>query len=271
MKSDELKNHLKHFLLKLGGYQRVHIVGCARSGTTMFYYMMMAFENTLLYPKEISVWNWPSLKEAWELVRNKPESEPPNFIVTKRNANWWHREKLERLIYFVQQFGIGIIYMVRDPRDVLTSTHKNKPGEYYVSFDTWKGSIEAGEALKQAVEGKAPFLVVRYEDVIQDIHRVESLLLKTFAFRYKPGVTSLANLEDYVDEAARESSMVRYMHQLRNVDASSLQKWRRDPQKYQYLTTLFGDVQKRSHLEKFMQQYDYPWHSFEKEDFVYEQ
>ncbi len=263
MRLSEFKNHIKHELLKQGGYQRIHIVGCARSGTTLLYYMMMAFENAVLFDKEVSVWNWPSLREAWGFFRKKTLIQPPVEIVTKRNASWWQPQKLERLIYFVQQFGIGIIYMVRDPRDVLTSTHKNKPGIYYVDFDTWKASITAGEQIKQAIRGCAPFLEIRYEDVIQHIQKVEAALVKTFPFRYKPGVTTLANLEAYVEASARESKMVRYMHQLRNVDTRSFQKWEKDPQKRQYLQVLMSDETKRSLLEKFIMMYDYPMNSFE--------
>jgi len=42
------KDSVKHRLLHAANYRRVHIVGCARSGTTMLYFLMMAFQNMIL-------------------------------------------------------------------------------------------------------------------------------------------------------------------------------------------------------------------------------
>ncbi|NOX36452.1 MAG: sulfotransferase [Calditrichaeota bacterium] len=265
MDSSWFKNRLKHKLLEKANFKRIHIVGCARSGTTLLYFALSGFRNTLLYEREVSVWNWPGLKKTFQLVQEKGFQKERFFIITKRNATWYVQEKLERLIQYVNHFRIGLIYLVRDPRDVLTSKHKLHEKPYYVGFETWKQSVSAGEYLQERLKGYSELLVLRYEDLVQHIDQVEERLKNTFGLQLKPGVASLGHLEQYLDEQARNSKMVQYMHRLRNFDPRSINKWKNDPEKRNYLKTIWDDPAKRSELETFMKKYGYSFQPFETE------
>ena len=264
------KNWIKHTLLRKANFRRIHIIGCARSGTTLLNFVLSGFRNTILHQKEVSVWNWPSLRQTFSLVRKYGFGAEPFFLVTKRNATWWIPEKLERLIRYTERFQIGIIYLIRDPRDVLTSKHALDERQYYVSFDTWKHSIEAGELVLDRLKNYPGLLIIRYEDLIEDIHRVEKSLKATFGLQLKPNVASLSRLNDYLDEDSRKSRMIQYMHGLRNFDSGSINKWKKDPKKRHYLKTLWEDPEKRGRLESVLKKYNYSLHSLEKEDTRYE-
>ena len=270
MDSSWFKNRLKHKLMEKANLRRIHIVGCARSGTTLLYFALSGFRNTLLYEKEVSVWNWPGLKKTLQLVKEKGFQKDPVFLITKRNATWYVPEKLERLLQYVNHFRIGLIYLVRDPRDVLTSKHKLHPKQYYVDFQTWQYSIRAGEYLQQQLKGDSGLMVLRYEDLVQRIDQVEERLKSTFGLQLRPDVASLGDLEKYLDNQARSSKMVQYMHQLRNFDPSSINKWKNDPEKCEYLKAIWEDPTKRRELETFMKKYGYPSQSFETEGSYHE-
>ncbi len=264
MDSRWIKDRIKHLLLQKAKFERIHIVGCARSGTTMLYFALSGFQNTILYEREVSVWNWPGLRDTLSLITKKKDDDT-SFIITKRNSTWYNEEKLNRLLNYVEHFNIGIIYLIRNPFDVLTSKHRLKPGQYYVDFDMWLNSINAGEFLKQKLHNSPRFLVVRYEDLILNISEVEKDFKSTFGLRLKPGVSSLSNLEEYIDASIRESKMVQYMHQLRNFDPKSINKWKHDAEKREYLKKFWDDPQKRKHLQRFMEEYGYESNPFEVE------
>ncbi len=260
------KDSVKHRLLHAANYRRVHIVGCARSGTTMLYFLMMAFQNMILINREISVWNWPTLRESFKLALKNVLNGKRHFLVTKRNATWYEPEKLNRLIQYAKSFHIGIIHLVRDPRDVLTSEHKGQPGTYYVNFTKWRDSIEAGETLQDQLRDFPGLLTLRYEDIVTDPDQTGELLMQTYGFQLKPGISSLKHMEEYVDPGLQHSKMVTYMHQLREIGTSSFRKWEKDPKRYQYLKSLWDDPEKRTLLERFLKKYNYPITPFETEE-----
>ena len=271
MDSRWLKNKFRHTLLQKANFKRIHIVGCSRSGTTLLYFALSAFRDTILYNREVSVWNWPTMLNTLELIAKKGFSRKDSFIITKRNANWWKKEKLNQLIKFVENFNIGIIYLVRDPRDVLLSKHPLSEKKYFVDFDLWKNSIDAGEYLQKELANYPKLLVIRYEDLILNISQVEQALKTTFGLKLKEGVRSLSNLQEYVDTEMRDSKMIKYMHKLRNFDPSSINKWKHDAEKRQYLATIWQDKEKRQRLDAFMEKYNYSPFPFEEKEMNYEQ
>ena len=64
------KSFITNILLKISNVKQVHIIGCARSGTTMLYYSMTAFQNTFLNNHESFPWRAPELREAIHLMNN---------------------------------------------------------------------------------------------------------------------------------------------------------------------------------------------------------
>lgn len=65
-----LKNDFEQLLLKAGGIQRIHLIGCSRTETTMLHYALIAFRNTFLFENETFPWNDPDVKICWTLWKD---------------------------------------------------------------------------------------------------------------------------------------------------------------------------------------------------------
>jgi hypothetical protein len=49
------KQAIGRALFALSGYERIHIIGCSRSGTTMLHLAMTCFQNTTISEEETEV------------------------------------------------------------------------------------------------------------------------------------------------------------------------------------------------------------------------
>ncbi|MEM9058437.1 MAG: hypothetical protein AAGD86_13230, partial [Pseudomonadota bacterium] len=140
-------------------------------------------------------------------------------------------DALSATIDTVRRERIGVVHLVRDPRDVLVSRHAGagKPADFYVEPERWASSVAAGDALLSAVAHRAPTVTVRYEDVVVDPAYAERLLVSAFGLKKRAGVQSIDRLADNVRELGVSVAMETALHKLRNFDRTSVQKWRADP------------------------------------------
>jgi hypothetical protein len=125
---------------------------------------------------------------------------------------------------------LGLLYLVRDPRDVLLSTHvATGTDSGYVSVERWHESMLAGERLLASVAGRPGTLVVRYEDLALDPVTVQRRIGDCFGLRLRPGIDSIADLERTIAVSGYQlpENRVRSMHRIRPFDAQSVGKWRR--------------------------------------------
>jgi len=83
------------------------------------------------------------------------------------------------LQYWDKTFFINII---RDPRDVLTSKHRNKPGEYWVSLNRWVKDVNRG----LEYEDHPRVFTVRYEDLVQNFEPTIQKLCAFMEMEYDP-------------------------------------------------------------------------------------
>lgn len=218
-----------HRLLRLCGVDQIHIAGCSRSGTTVFQYAMVAFENTLIPPDEHDI-DYPFLGDSIRMARHALTRGGRWHLVTKRDYDWFREAPLRRLVERARDENLGFIYMVRDPRDVLCSTHEGaKSDQAYVTPEHWVQSIRAGNTALRALEGYPRKLVLRYEDFVVHTSQVEDDIARVFGLRLKAGVASMAEVKTNIErerlDIGREGE--RAMHSLRNVDSRSCGRWRR--------------------------------------------
>ena len=103
MAFDQLKNDYKHRLFSRADIRRVHIVGCGRSGTTMLHYSMTAFANTILFDRETSMWNHPSLREAHAVYDEYQNQPGQHYYITKRGVTWWQGATVEKRADFTKR------------------------------------------------------------------------------------------------------------------------------------------------------------------------
>ena len=101
---------------------RIHVVGSSpRSGTTlMFELLVSCFDIDRFGTHEISLFEHPMPSPR----RPYASKQPTDFIHVCRLLRW--------------DPALHVIYMQRDPRDVIVSQHGGYPGRYWCDFDIWR-------------------------------------------------------------------------------------------------------------------------------------
>jgi hypothetical protein len=247
---------IRQFILNLSNIDRVHIVGAARSGTTMLHYAMGAFQNALLCERETSpVWS-PSTLESFRIALKNLGSTV--LYVTKRNFSWYTPAKIIDLKHEVRSGGLGLIMLVRDPRDALTSRHANAHGQhYYLEIDRWLSSINAGEGLFDSLSDYPRKIIIRYEDLISDPNGTCEKMCRHLNLQLKSEITDFGDLPRSVALAKSRISMETALNRLRAFDPSSIGKWKKFSSDMSYLNNIMENTYYRTSLEKFMSRYRY--------------
>jgi hypothetical protein len=176
----------------------VHVVGCRRSGTTLMHEVMKAcLEHAFSDPHESSIFD-SALIEGISLTK-KPTDIPHLKPILEKDPN------------------LFVIYVLRDPRDIVTSMHPNRPDTYFCSFERWSRYQKAAQPLINHER----FLVVRYEDLVQDPDGVQAQLMKQLPFLKEKHTFSNFHEHTTVNREANRSLLG-----LRAVDQNSVEKWR---------------------------------------------
>jgi hypothetical protein len=254
---DRWKNDVKHLLLKSIGVRRAHIVGCERSGTSMLTYAMVAFDNAIIHDRETSLWNYPSVGESVGIYYTGKFRLNPPLLVTKRNAAWWKPDRIERLVWFVRRYGVYVVNLIRDPRDVLTSKHPLDPRRFYVEPQLWLDEMSATEQLMAALDGYDKKMTVRYEDIVSSPDDVQAQFCRAFGFGLRNGITSWKHLSTNVKRIGGIEHMIPYMHQLRDFDPATIGKWRSDQAACDRVAFLLEEPGIKDRLQRFMRVHRY--------------
>lgn len=139
---------------------RIHIVGCHRSGTTLMFEMMVAcFEHAGRCQHEKTIFN--------------PIEPVAGLYIGKKPSDITHMKHL-----FECDERLAVIYMRRDPRSVVTSVHASKADVYFSSFERWSRY----EAAAQALINHPRFLVIRYEDLVANPDAVQTSIQTRLPF-----------------------------------------------------------------------------------------
>ena len=201
--------------------KRLHIVGCPRSGTTLLLELLSTcFANSGFCAHEMSILQ--PLRASGDLYISKQ----PNDI--KQLQHIFHRDP-----------QLYVIYMCRDPRAVITSTHREHPGQYFCNYRVWRECDRAA----QRYCGHPRFLQLRYEDLVSDPDAIQREISGHFGFLRQQHPFSDYHLLAQPSQASRQA-----MNGLRAVSRDSLDKWRehlpRVAEQYRRHPTLAGDLQR---------------------------
>ena len=178
--------------------KRLHIVGCPRSGTTLMMELMVAcFEKSGHCDHEMSLFEEPD--GAPELFFSKQPSDI-KFIEQA----------------FKQDPDLFVIYMVRDPRSVITSVHRSRPDEYFCNYRAWKACADAA----QKFTDQQRFIKVRYEDLVRDPDVIQQRIEQQFSFLDKR-----CDFSEYEKVARPSGDSLQAMGGLRAVDQSRVSGW----------------------------------------------
>jgi hypothetical protein len=125
--------------------KRIHIVGCGpRSGTTLLTEMMTAcFEIDIFTKHEDPIFKVPPKRGEIYLTKC-----PKDILLIG--------PILKAMV------DLTVIYMIRDPRDMVVSKHGEDPNNYWSSIKFWKTYTPYGKKLKN----RNRFLTIKYEDLV---------------------------------------------------------------------------------------------------------
>jgi hypothetical protein len=148
------------------------IGGCGRSGTSLLLSLLSVHSNIYAVPRETYAFRVnkdgrvdPNGAFQIDLLYSHfVEDRPP----LEKYSRWCEKtpkniQSAERVLDYFGE-GARFLHIVRDGRDVVTSTHPSDPTTYWVPPARWVADARAGKV----VEKHPHVLTVRYEDLTTD-------------------------------------------------------------------------------------------------------
>lgn len=222
-----IKERIGIRLFRFANIERIHIIGCSRSGTTMLQFAMIAFARTIITNGETGIGS-PYLKERLRLLLRYSALPGRKYLVTKRDRGWFWEAEVKALLQRVPVERVGLILIVRDPRDVLTSRHLGSAEDRpWVTPKHWYDSIKAGERIFEELANYPLKVAIRYEDLVCAPEKIEEEFGAVFGFEKKKEVSSIRELRTNIDKMdyAISPEMLVAMHRLRDMDENAVQRW----------------------------------------------
>lgn len=129
--------------------------------------------------------------------------------------------------------NLYVIYLLRDPRSVIVSKHKQSPDQYYSSLKVWREF----ESYRRKLEGHKRFMVVKYEDLVTTPDVVQKSIVSRFPFLGKRCLFS--EFHHYAKPSERTSAA---LNGLRPVSADRLMEWKNHLPRIKAQLERFGDI-----------------------------
>ena len=124
--------------------------------------------------------------------------------------------------------NLFIIYMIRDPRDMVVSKHGNAPKYYYSGLRFWKTYTPFGRRLSK----HSRVITVRYEDLVTRPDQIQDELSARLPFLRKR-----ASFSRYHELANASEASVRALGSVRPMSTASIGRWR------QHLPRIAGQLE----------------------------
>lgn len=195
---------------------RIHVVGTPRSGTTLMLELLVnGFEVDGHSPKEQSVLDVRNPLPRGVYCSKHVRDTALAWLLLRCDPNLW------------------IVFMLRDPRDVIVSRHGKSPELYRTDLRRWRrGRVAAGRAATHA-----RCIIVRYEDLARRPDEVQRMLaLRIPLLRVK------APFSEYHLAARPSRQSLIAMHGVRPVSAASIGAWRDHKPRIVAQTLLHGSL-----------------------------
>ncbi|MDR0533733.1 MAG: sulfotransferase domain-containing protein [Verrucomicrobiales bacterium] len=200
----------------------IYVQGCARSGNTLTRELCsVSFQNAALV----------------KLDQNNAECTLEHLVsLFQQSSNTIHvaSRNYENSLCMDKDLlqanpHVKVLWMLRDPRDVLISIHSLKPGEYYVSPERWIKSLH----LYQQFKNDAQVLTIRYEDIVQNPKDTQNKIAKFC------NLAVSLQFEEAHNFFPKFHQNVTAMHSIRPIDTNSVRKWQKNPVFRDYLQQIF--------------------------------
>jgi hypothetical protein len=141
---------------------KLFIAGCARSGTTLSLNLMTCFADTFVHTFE-----------APHQFLMQLECSERNQVIKR---TWVSHADLQDL-----PASVGLVYCVRHPFDVLTSSHPETVDErrFHVTMERWEAEYDGLIRLRQAQPQRIVYYL-RYEDLVDDPDIAQARIARQF-------------------------------------------------------------------------------------------
>lgn len=200
---------------------KTHIVICgfARAGSTLLGLMLqVAYPAARAFPKERA-----ALRVAYLTDRSH------SLMISKRPDDLFYVDRI-REIYRRRRPSVRFLFTMRDPRAVMTSVHASKKGRYYVSPERWRATYQ----MLQTNRGRADCCVVRFEDMVTNIERVQREIVRFI------GEEPEVPFDQFVEKVP-EGFRATALNGVRALDPATTTKWRH-PRHHERIRSLLEAV-----------------------------
>ena len=176
----------------------IQIVGCPRSGNTLMQELMInCFRLDGFARTEESLLDSPRVAAGIRCTKNPWDTDVVRWLLPIDRDLW-------------------VIYLLRDPRDVIVSRHGRRPEVFWANLRLWRRAQSAVQGLL----GHPRFLQVRYEDLVERPDETQRLIAERMPF-----LEPKARFSQFCgDEAASGQSRLA-LHGPRPVDTASIGRW----------------------------------------------
>ena len=181
-------------------YKHLHIVGCSpRSGTTLLHEVMVTcFRIDKHYDHEMRF--------------NLVSAEEGQILLTKRPKDTMY---MPAVIDTVPE--TYVIYVLRDPRDVIVSRHGKDKSKYYSNIRLFQQMHNYAKSMS----GSANFLEIKYEDFVTRPDDIQDVIVDKF-----PWLEPIHHFSEYQEYAVVSSKSQKAMHGVRPIAPTSVGRWK---------------------------------------------
>ena len=182
-------------------FKHLHIVACSpRSGTTLLHEVMVTcFKVDRHYDHELRF--------------NLVEGQDGQIVITKRPKDTMYMSAV------IDDPELYVIYLLRDPRDVIVSRHGKDQGMYYSNIRLWREL----QAYARAIVDHPRFLQLRYEEFVSNPDAVQQQIMTRF-----PWLQKRHDFSAYHEHADVSEKSKLAMNDVRPITPSSVGKWRQN-------------------------------------------
>ena len=180
-------------------FKHLHIVACSpRSGTTLLHEAMVTcFKVDKHYDHEVRF--------------NLVDAEDGQIVVTKRPKDTMYMPDV------IDDPELFVVYVMRDPRDVIVSRHGKNKDMYYSNIRLWREL----HAYAQQIASHDRFLQVGYEEFVSDPDAVQAQIAAKF-----PWLETLHKFSEYHEYANVSEKSKLAMNDVRPIAPTSVGKWK---------------------------------------------
>lgn len=196
--------------------KRIHIVGCSpRSGTTLITELVVnCFEIDGFTEHELTIFKKPD--------------KISNIFCSK----YVHDILAIRPLLYIDP-NLWVIFMMRDPRDVVVSRHGRDNTMYWTNLRIWKNYSYAAKRLFNHPR----FLCISYEDLVTNPDKCQEYIMNKIPFLIKRA--DFSNFERIVRPSQKSS---RALGGVRPISSKSVGNWRQNKPRLLAQLNIHGSI-----------------------------